>query len=204
MPRRVTWILWTLAAAACAAGGAWVARQHDSSAVALASGTWLPQPRPVESFSLTDQTGAPFTQDQLRGRPSLVFFGFTHCPHVCPTTLAKLAQVKRDSGIPDLRVILVSVDPERDSPAALASYLANFDPEFVGLTGDKRVIEGLARDLNVAMARTEQPGGTYTMDHSATVFLVDARGALVAVFTPPIESPNLAADLRGVAARLTG
>lgn len=204
MPRRVTWILWTLAAAACAAGGAWVARQHDSSPVVLASGTWLQQPRPIEPFALIDQTGAPFSQAQLRGRPSLVFFGFTHCPQVCPTTLAKLAQVKRDSGIPDLRVILVSVDPERDTPAALATYLGNFDPEFVGVTGGKSAIEGLAKDFRVAMARSELPGGTYTMDHSATVFLVDARGALVAVFTPPIESPNLAADLRGVASRLTG
>lgn len=204
MPRRVTWILWTLTAAAFAAGGAWVARQHDSSAVALASGTWLPQPRKVGPFALTDQAGAPFSQEHLRGRPSLVFFGFTHCPHICPTTLAKLVQVKRESGIPDLRVILVSVDPERDTPAVLATYLRSFDPELVGLTGDKRVVEGLARNMNVAMARTEQPGGSYTMDHSATVFLVDARGALVAVFTPPIESPNLAADLRGVASRLTG
>jgi protein SCO1 len=204
MPRRVNWILWTLAAAACAAGGAWVAWQHDSSAVALASGTWLPQPRNIEPFTLTDHTGAPFSLEQLRGRPSLVFFGFTHCPHVCPTTLAKLVQVKRDSGIRDLRVILVTVDPERDTPAALATYLGNFDPEFVGLTGDQRVIEALAKDLSVAMARTELPGGTYTMDHTAAVFLVDARGALVAVFTPPIESPKVAADLRGVASRLTG
>jgi protein SCO1 len=204
MPRGVTWILWTLVAAACAVGGAWVARQHDSSAVALASGTWLPQARQVEPFALTDHTGAPFTQAQLRGRPSLVFFGFTNCPHICPTTLNKLVQVKRDSGIPDLRVILVSVDPERDTPAALAKYLGHFDPEFVGLTGDKRVIEGLAKNFAVAMARTDQPGGTYTMDHTSAVFLVDARGKLVALFTPPIESPNLAADLRGVASRLTG
>jgi protein SCO1 len=204
MPRRVTWILWTLAAAACAAGGAWVARQHDSSAVALASGTWLPQPRQVEPFALIDHTGAPFTQEQLRGRPSLVFFGFTNCPHICPTTLNKLVQVKRESGVPDLRVILVSVDPERDTPAALAKYLGGFDPEFVGLTGDRRVIERLARNFAVAMARTDQPGGTYTMDHTSAVFLVDARGELVALFTPPIESPGLAADLRGVASRLTG
>ena len=204
MPRRFTWILWTLAALAFAAGGAWVARQHDSPGVALASGTWLPSERPVAQFALVDHTGARFTNEQLRGRPSLVFFGFTNCPHICPTTLAKLAQVKRESGVPGLRVILVSVDPERDTPEALKKYLAGFDPQFVGLTGDKRAIEGLARDLSVAMGRRDLPGGTYTMDHTSAVFLVDARGSLVAVFTPPIESPKLASDLREVASRLAG
>jgi protein SCO1 len=197
-------IVWTAAAIVAAAAGAWLAWHHDSSPATLASGTWLPESRQVPAFALVDQQGAPFAAADLRGRPSLVFFGFTNCPYICPTTLAKLAQVKREAAIPDLRVLMVSVDPERDTPEALAAYLQRFDPEFVGLTGEKRTIEELAKNLGVAVARSELPGDTYTVDHTSAVFLIDARGELVAVFTPPIDSPRLAADLRGVAARLAG
>jgi len=172
--------------------------------VRLASGTWLPQPQPVPQFALTDQTARPFSDESLRGHPTLVFFGFTSCPHICPTTLAKLAQVKRESGVPGLRVVMVSVDPERDTPEVLASYLRGFDPEFIGLTGDKPAIEQLASKLGVAVGRSSLPGGSYTVDHTSAVFLLDARGELVAVFTPPIESPALAGDLRGIASRLAG
>jgi protein SCO1 len=204
MEIRRNWIVWAGAAILAAAAGAWVARQDDSSGALLASGTWLPQSRPLPDFSLTNQAGEPFTAAELRGRATLVFFGFTNCPDLCPTTLAKLAQVKRNAGVPDLRVVMVTVDPERDTPAALAAYLRRFDPEFVGLTGEKREIEALSRNIGVAAARSEQPGGAYTVDHTSAVFLVDARGDLVAVFTPPIDSPSLAADLRGVAARIAG
>jgi protein SCO1 len=197
-----SWIAWAALAIVAAGCGAWLARQHDSSGATLASGTWLPEARPVPEFALVDQSGKPFSAEDLRGRPSLVFFGFTHCPHVCPTTLAKLAQVRRDAGVRDLRVIMVSVDPERDTPAALAAYLGNFDPEFIGLTGERSTIEALAKSLGVAAARTDLPGDTYTVDHTSAVFLMDSRARLVGVFTPPIDSPALAADLRGVAARL--
>jgi len=201
---RRNWIVWTAAAIVAAACGAWLARQHDSSAATLASGTWLPESKPVPAFALVDQARQPFSDDDLRGRPSLVFFGFTNCPYICPTTLAKLAQVKREAGVRDLRVVMVSVDPERDTPEALATYLRAFDPEFIGLTGEKRRIEQLAKTLGVAVARSELPGDTYTVDHTSAVFLIDARGELVAVFTAPIDSPSLAADLRGLAARLAG
>jgi protein SCO1 len=204
MSSRRTWIVWTTAAVLAVAAGAWLARQHDSLDVRLATGTWLPEARPVPDFALVDQRGQPFTAADLRGGPSLVFFGFTHCPYICPTTLAKLAQVKRDAGIQDLAVLMVSVDPERDTPQALASYLRRFDPEFIGLTGAKDTIEALARNLGVGISRSDLPAGTYTVDHTSAVFLLDARGALVAVFTAPIDSPRLAADLRGVAARLAG
>jgi protein SCO1 len=197
-----SWLVWALVALASGAAGAYFASQHDSAPVRLASGTWLPQPRPVPQFALTDQAGDPFSNESLRGQPTLVFFGFTNCPHICPTTLAMLAQVKREARVPGLRVVLVSVDPERDTPAVLASYLRAFDPQFIGLTGDKAAIERLAANLGVAVGRSALPGGSYTVDHTSAVFLVDARGELVAVFTPPIESPALAGDLRTIAARL--
>lgn len=138
------------------------------------------------------------------GHPTLVFFGFTHCPDVCPTTLVKLAAVKRTGALPDLRVLFVSVDPARDTPAVLASYVHAFDPDFLGATADSATITRLAQKFGVAVARVDLPGGDYTMDHSATVFLLNRRGEIAAVFTPPFEVAPLAEDLRRAAPRLGG
>jgi protein SCO1/2 len=192
-----------LIALCMAAAGFWVARQFEGPPVELASGTWLPRARLLGAFALTDQSGRPFTQAQLAGAPSLVFFGFTHCPDVCPTTLFKLAQVKRAAGIPNLRVLFVSVDPERDTPALLSQYLSAFDPGFVGLTGSEQAITQVAAQFGVAFARVELPGGDYTMDHSATLFLLDDKGRNVAIFTPPFDVARLAGDLHRTAAHLS-
>lgn len=186
-----------------AAAGFWVAQQSNS-VPQLTSGTWLPQPRPISAFSLTDESGQPFTLEDLKGQPTLVFFGFTHCPDVCPTTLAKLAQVVKESGVENLRVLLVTVDPERDRPEQLERYVHAFDPTFKGVTGTQEQIERLGREFGVAMARVDLGGGDYTMDHSAVVFLLDAQARRVAIFTPPIEIQPIAADLRSVADRLEG
>ena len=115
-----------------------------------------------------------------------------------------LAQVKKSGALPDLRVLFVSIDPQRDTPAVLAPYVHAFDPDFIGATGDAAEIARLAQKFGVAVARVDLPGGDYTMDHSAAVFLLDRRGEIVAVFTPPFEVAPLAADLRRVAARLRG
>jgi protein SCO1 len=201
MIQRRSWILGTLAALA-AGGGFWVARELDSSKVVLARGTWLPRPREVGTFSLIDQSGQPFTEQTLRGQPTLVFFGFTHCPDVCPATLAQLAQVKKTAAISDLRVLLVSVDPNRDTPEALSQYVHAFDPEFIGATGTEQNIAQVAKNFGVAIARVDLPGGNYTMDHSAAVFLLDNQARIVAVFTPPFDTQLFADDLRAVASRL--
>jgi len=202
MTRRHSWWPWGLAAVCAALVGFWVARQVDSSAPQLASGTWFPAPRPIGAFALTAHTGRAFGAADLNGHPTLVFFGFTHCPDVCPTTLVKLAQLKKTGAMPDLRVLFVSVDPGRDTPAVLASYVHAFDPDFIGATGDAAEIARLAQKFGVAVARVDLPGGDYAMDHSAAVFLLDRQGEIVAVFTPPFEVAPLAADLRRVAARL--
>jgi protein SCO1/2 len=204
MTRRHSWWPWGLAAACAALLGFWVARQVDSSAPQLASGTWFPTARPIGALALTAHTGRAFGAADLAGHPTLVFFGFTHCPDVCPTTLVKLAQVKKSRALPDLRVLFVSVDPQRDTPAVLASYVHAFDPDFIGATGDAAEIARLVQRFGVAVARVALPGGDYTMDHSAAVFLLDRRGEIVAVFTPPFEVAPLAADLRRVAARMRG
>lgn len=162
----------------------------------------MPAPRPVGALALTAHTGRAFGAADLQGHPTLVFFGFTHCPDVCPTTLVKLAQVKKAAALPDLRVLFVSVDPGRDTPAVLAAYVHAFDPEFIGATSDAAEIARVAQKFGVAVARVELPGGDYVMDHSAAVFLLDRSAQIVAVFTPPFDVAPFAADLRRVASRL--
>ena len=183
------------AALGAALAGFWLARELDSSGPELASGTWLPRPKQLADFRLIDQSGQPFALRDLRGHPSLVFFGFTHCPDVCPTTLVKLAQVKKTAGIPDLRVVFVTIDPARDTPTLVGQYVRAFDPGFIGLTGDNRDILKMAANFGVAVNRIELPGGDYTMDHSAVVFLLDRHGAVAGIFTPPFDIPKLSADL---------
>jgi protein SCO1/2 len=192
------------AAVVAAVAGFWVASQLDRGSPRLASGTWLPQPRRVADFHLLDIYGQPFTRDSLKGAPTLVFFGFTHCPDVCPTTLLKLAQVRRLAGLPKLRVLFVSIDPQRDTPQAVALYVHAFDPDFAGATGDPAAVAALAQQFGVAVSRVELPGGDYTMDHSAVVFLLDDAARIAAIFTPPFEAAPMAADLKAAAPWLSG
>jgi protein SCO1 len=202
MTSKTTTLIIGCVALITAALGFWLAREIDRSAPQLASGTWLPQPRELGGFTLTDQNGLPFGADRLRGAPSLVYFGFTHCPDVCPVTLLQLAQVRRAGVIPGLRVLFISVDPARDTPPILAQYVHAFDPDFIGLTGSEAMLDRLAHRLGIAFLRVNLPGGDYTMDHSATVFLLDRRGRNVAVFTPPYDVPRLLTDLRRAAGSL--
>jgi protein SCO1/2 len=193
-----------LAALAAAVAGFYVARQIDRTSPQLASGTWFPQGWQVADFRLTDSAGQPFTLSRLTGTPTLLFFGFTHCPDVCPTTLVKLAQVRKAAGIPDLKVLFVSIDPQRDTPEVLERYVHAFDRQFEGVTGEPQAIEALARRFNVAVNRVELPGGDYTMDHSAVVFLLNAQARVVAIFTPPFDEKLMAADLRTSAPYVEG
>jgi protein SCO1 len=195
-------LLWVALAVLAAGGGVWVAKQTSDQAPQLTSGTWLPQPRPLSGFSLTDESGQPFTTESLKGHSTLVFFGFTHCPDVCPTTLAKLSQVVKAAGVPNLKVLLVSVDPQRDTPEQLERYVHAFNPDFQAVTGKPEEIERVTQQFNVAAVRVDMPGGNYTVDHSAVVFLLNDRGERVAIFTPPLEIEPIAADLRNVAERL--
>ena len=195
---------WLLAATALCAGlaGYWIAHELDRGAPQLASGTWLPRAKPVIDFQLTDTSGRAFTRHDLAGAPTLVFFGFTHCPDVCPTTLLKLAQVRRRAAIAGLRVLFISVDPQRDTPPLLGQYLHAFDPQFQGLTGDPGTIARLAANFGVAVNRVELPGGDYTMDHSAVIFVLDDAAHIAAIFTPPFDVAALGADLARAAPRL--
>jgi protein SCO1/2 len=153
-------------------------------------------------FQLTDQAGQTVTEKNLKGRPTLIFFGFTHCPDVCPTTLARLTQVVKTANVPDLKVLLVSVDPERDTPELLERYVHAFSPDFGGVTGKPEEIQRLAKEFGVAAVKVDMGGGEYTVDHSAVVTLLNRQGQRVALFTPPYEVAPVAADLQAVANRL--
>ena len=163
----------------------------------LNSGTWLPQPKTLPSFTLTDLRGQRFGLRELGGHPTLVYFGFTYCPDICPTTLAVLRDALPGlrAALPSLQVVFVTVDPERDTPATLKVYLAAFDRHFQGLYGSPAELAPLLEGLGAVAERHNLPGGSYTMDHSATLFLVDTRGRLAAVFSPPITAAGLRADL---------
>ena len=165
----------------------------------LEAGTAMP-PRPVGGFILTDAKGATTTARELAGHPTLVFFGFTHCPDVCPTTLALLASVQKQAALQEpslagLRVALISVDPERDTPEQVGRYVASFGSDFIGLTGSPPEIVNATKSFGVAFARVELSGGGYTMDHSATVFVLDSAARIVAVFTPPLDTAALTRDV---------
>jgi len=196
MNRRSLLLLLSLGVAAVVAG-ALLARTL-SAGVALASGTWLPQARPLSAFQLQDLSGRDFGLANLRGHPTLLFFGFTHCPDVCPTTLAVLAQIQRRSPLPGSQVVFVSIDPERDSSAALQAYLNAFSPDFIGLRGEPSQLAPLLRSLSAIAVRESLPGGGYTMDHSATLYLLDSHARLAAVFSPPFAVASLTADLAKV------
>jgi protein SCO1/2 len=132
-------------------------------------------------FSLVDQNGTPRTLADFRGKAVVLFFGYTQCPDVCPTTLAELAEAMKRLG-PDaqrVQVLFVTVDPERDTPELLKQYVPAFNPTFLGLTGDAAAIERTAKEYKILYRK--QPGatpGTYTMDHSAGTFIYDANGKL--------------------------
>lgn len=203
---RITRTHWLLGAAAvlAALAGFWVASELDRGSPRLASGTWLPQAKRIANFRLTDMYGRPFTKADLAGAPTLAFFGFTHCPDVCPATLLKLAKVRKAAGLANLRVLFISVDPQRDTPQAIGLYVHAFDPEFAGVTGEPDEIARLAQEFGVAVSRVELPGGDYTMDHSAVVFLLDDSANVEAIFTPPFEVASMAADLKSASSFLTG
>src|SRR5262247_458210 len=148
-------------------------------------------------FKLTDQNGQMVTDQDLKGRPFLVFFGFTHCPDVCPTTLFEVSEVRRTLG-PDAertRALFITVDPERDTPAVMKDYLSSFDPHLSGLTGDPAEIAAVAKAYRVYFKKVPQEGG-YTMDHTAIVYLMDKTGRFVAPFSLKRRAAEAAADLR--------
>jgi len=154
------------------------------------------QPRIFNDFTLTDHHGQPFSLAQLQGKWTLMFFGFTHCPDVCPTTMATLnhwVAALEPEVLADTQVVLVSVDPARDTVTKLSEYVPYFNPDFVGLTGDFIEIKRLANQLNIAFAKvvTDTERGDYSVDHSANIALINPRGHYHGFFKPPLDIARL-------------
>ena len=162
----------------------------------------LPEPRVIADFALVDDTGAPFSLDNLRGHWSLMFFGYTHCPDVCPSTLydlklvhEKLAQL--NGGAPGHQVLFVSVDPERDTPEQLGQYVNYFHPDFIGVTGPQEQLAPLTMQLGIAYRIEEHEAGSpqYNVDHSVSILLMDPQGRLQGVFPAPHDADKMAREL---------
>jgi protein SCO1/2 len=166
----------------------------------LASGTPLPAPRPGAQFQLIDQRGAKVSRDVFADRWTVLFLGFTHCPDVCPTTLAMLSAIHRElsSSGRRLQIVLLSADPQRDRPEVMARYLRSFDPAFIGLTGEEREVARLAASFGLGFVRNPGVDGDYTVDHSAGLVLIDPQARAVAYFRPPFAPEALLCDLSSV------
>jgi protein SCO1/2 len=151
-----------------------------------------------KTLALTDHAGTPRTLADWRGKLVVVFFGFTQCPDVCPTTLATMADVMKRLG-PDadrVQVLFVTVDPERDTKAVLAPYVTAFDPRFVGLWGDADATAKAAREFRVFFQKVPLKSGTYSIDHTAASFVLDAQGRLRLYVRHQMPPEDIAADLR--------
>ena len=149
-------------------------------------------------IQLTDQNGQPFSDQSQRGKPFLVFFGFTHCPDVCPTALFEVSEIMRRLGPDAARAaaLFISVDPERDTPAVLKEYLSSFDPNLQALTGDPAAIAAVAKTYRVYYKKVPLEGEDYTLDHTALVYLMDKQGRFVAPFNIKRPPEAAVADLR--------
>ena len=149
-------------------------------------------------FKLIDQNGKPITDQDLKGRPFLVFFGYTHCPDICPTTLFDVSELMRALGKDADRTaaLFITVDPERDTPAVMKDYLSSFDPHLRGATGDQAAIDAAEKAYRVYAKKVPADNGDYSMDHTALVYLMDKQGRFVAPFSLKRRPEEAAADLR--------
>ena len=196
-PKHSTMIA-TVALAAMLAG-VWLAaidRDQDSRALLLPNQamTLFPHPKPLTAFALTDHKNQVFDVANLKGKWSFLFFGFTHCPDVCPTTLAVLARARDNidrstAGSEGIQFIFISVDPNRDTAVKLRQYVGYFDTTFLGVTGNDAQIGNLAGQLGATYQVATTPGmENYPVYHSTAVFLVDPQARYHALFTPPHDA----------------
>jgi protein SCO1 len=144
-------------------------------------------------FTLTDQNGKPFSDKDVAGAPFVVFFGFTHCPDICPTKLFEMSEVLRAAGGrgAKLRALFVTVDPERDTPDILKSYLGSFDNRIIGLTGSSADLAAVAKAYRAYAKKVPLKDGDYTMDHTALVYLMDKKGLFIGALNlerPPAQA----------------
>jgi protein SCO1/2 len=171
----------------------------------LPSVTEIRDEKPLPPFSLRGPAG-DFNNANLVGQWSFMFFGYTQCPDICPTALSLMKTLKSQLGAvppaPTFQVVFVSVDPRRDTRELLDQYIAAFDPAFIGAGGDDAALAPLVKDLGVFYQRNDAADKKhYTVDHSAAIYLLDPKGRLAAVFSPPQDAAKMAADYRRLTRR---
>jgi len=174
-------------------------RENGSRAILLPDQvmTLFPAPKPLAAFAFTDHENRVFDLSRLKGKWSFLFFGYTHCPDICPTTLAMLARaheniVKSTLGAKDVQFVFISVDPNRDTANKLGQYVTYFDASFLGVTGDDAQLGNLAAQLGAAYQVAITPGvENYPVYHTAAVFLVDPRARYHAVFATPLDGEGI-------------
>lgn len=149
-------------------------------------------------FQLTDQNGKAVTDKSLKGKPTLIFFGYTHCPDVCPTSLFEMSEVLRALGkdADKINAVFISVDPERDTPATMKDYLSSFDPHLEGLSGDPAETAKVITSYRVYAKKVPTKDGDYTMDHTALIYLMDRDGRFVSPFNLKRTPEEAATDLK--------
>lgn len=188
-------------AVAAGVAGAWLAA-HLGAPQPPEQARVLTTPRPVPAVPAIDQAGQPFGPEALRGRWTMVFFGFTHCPDICPATLQVLAGARQllDDLPPEEMpaVVMISVDPGRDTPERLAEYVPFFHPEFHGVHVPAANLAELTRVFGAAYAYSPAGDDSYTVDHTASLFLVDPQARVAAVFPTPHTAAGVASDLRRI------
>lgn len=182
--------------------GFWLHEKFETQAPQpqLVSGVVLPESRAIAPFHLQFSDGKPFTQDNLQGQWHILFFGFTNCPWLCPTTLATLNQVDiklRAANQTVPQVIFISVDPERDTAEKITRYVHSFNPHFVGARGSSAELEALTKQMSVMYMKVKPSNGQgdYTIDHSGAILLVNPKGQLYAMFSAPHDIAKLVQDI---------
>ena len=162
----------------------------DTSVKPAIKGLLWPNPKEFSSFTTIDQDGKEFGLEQMLGKWSFVFFGYTHCPDICPITLSVMNQVQQrlteEGKANNIQILFVSVDPERDTPDQLKTYVKYFNPDFIGLGGTEQQINSLSRQIGIAYMKGEKTAsGDYVVDHTASVILIDPQGRFVSLFSAP-------------------
>lgn len=192
-----------LIAAVAAAFGLWLGSRAFAPAPPLTAAVLYPTPRAVPDFRLSRSDGGTLTAADWKGRWTVAFFGYTNCPDVCPTTLATFKQALttlQADGLADRwRFDFISVDPERDTPERLASYVGYFSKDFVAATGTDEELTSLTRALGLVYAREPTGNGDYTVDHSASAVIIDPSGREAGLFRPPFAAQAIAADMKALA-----
>lgn len=183
--------------------GAYTARYYQPAPAAQIDGLMWPDPKQIGRFAAVDQDGRPFTLDKLQGKWSFLFFGYTHCPDVCPITLGVLSQLERrlleEKIDAPVQMVFVSVDPQRDTTTQIRDYVRYFSPGLIGVSGTESEVQSITRQVGIAVLHYDpDPQGNYLVDHSASVFLIDPRGRLLMVFPAPQNADAMLSRFRQV------